>query len=86
MEPVNVGIAGIILLIILFAIRVPVAFAMGIMGFLGFSYLAGLDAALNMVAVELLNVFFFLYPYVSSSYVCAYGMYCFQNRHDRTHL
>jgi len=57
MDPVTAGIIGIILLLILFSIRVPVAFAMGIMGFVGFTYLVSLNAALEMVAVDLFDIF-----------------------------
>jgi len=57
MDPVTAGIIGIILLLILFSIRVPVAFAMGIMGFIGFTYLVSLNAALEMVAVDLFDIF-----------------------------
>jgi len=57
MDPVTTGIIGIIILLILFAIRVPVAFAMGIMGFVGFTYLVSLNAAFEMVAVDLFDIF-----------------------------
>jgi C4-dicarboxylate transporter, DctM subunit len=57
MTPVAVGVSGIIILILLFTSRVPVAFAMGIMGFLGFSYLVSLDAGLEIVAIDLFEIF-----------------------------
>jgi C4-dicarboxylate transporter, DctM subunit len=57
MDPITAGSAGIVVLIILFAIRVPVAFAMGIMGFLGFSYLVSPSAAVNMIAIDLFDIF-----------------------------
>jgi C4-dicarboxylate transporter DctM subunit len=51
------GALGVLILIILFLSRVPVAFSMGIMGFLGFSYLASLNAGVDMVAIDMFQVF-----------------------------
>ena len=51
------GALGVLILIILFLARVPVAFSMGIMGFLGFSYLASLNAGVDMVAIDMFQVF-----------------------------
>lgn len=46
-----VGVTGIIvLLVMLFVLGTPVAFALGIVGFLGFSYVVSWTAGLNMVA------------------------------------
>jgi len=57
MGPVSIGVSGIFVLLLLFGSRVPVAFSMGIMGFLGFSYLVSLDAGLEMVAIDLFEIF-----------------------------
>lgn len=57
MTPVSAGIIGVIFLLFLFTIRVPVAFSMGIMGFLGFSYLVSLNAAFEMIAVDFFDIF-----------------------------
>lgn len=57
MGPVSIGVSGIFVLLLLFTSRVPVAFAMGIMGFLGFSNLVSLDAGLEMVAIDLFEIF-----------------------------
>jgi tripartite ATP-independent transporter DctM subunit len=51
------GALGILILIILFLSRVPVAFSMGLMGFVGFSYLASLNAGLDMIAIDMFQVF-----------------------------
>jgi C4-dicarboxylate transporter, DctM subunit len=56
MSPVSLGLLGVGVLLILFVSRVPVAFAMGIMGFVGFSYLASFNAALDMVAIDMFQV------------------------------
>lgn len=46
-----IGIIGILaLLFILFVFGIPVGFAMGIVGFIGFSYVINLDAGFNMLA------------------------------------
>jgi tripartite ATP-independent transporter DctM subunit len=58
MDPVNVGILGIFLLILLFLIRMPVAFAMAFVGFLGFSYLSTLKAGLRLLARDFFEQFF----------------------------
>lgn len=53
-----VGIAGIVaLLLILFFLGIPVGFAMGIVGFLGFCYLVSFKAGLNMVGSVLWETF-----------------------------
>ncbi len=58
MDPVNVGIFGILLLVLLFLIRMPVAFAMAFVGFLGFSYLSTLKAGLRLLARDFFEQFF----------------------------
>jgi len=57
MSPAFIGTLGIILLVLLFLSRVPVAFAMGIMGFVGFSYLTSLNAGMEMIAIDMFQVF-----------------------------
>ncbi len=49
MEPVTTGLVGIGLLLVLFMLDMPVAFAMGIVGFLGFSYIVGLDSGMALL-------------------------------------
>ena len=57
MDPVTIGILGIIVLIILFALEIPVAFAMAITGFLGFGYLVSFSAGLEMLAIDFFENF-----------------------------
>ncbi|MFH1153540.1 MAG: TRAP transporter large permease [Pseudomonadota bacterium] len=45
MEPVLVGLLGILALLLLFALDMPVSFAMAFVGFIGFGYLVSWDAA-----------------------------------------
>lgn len=58
MTPVIIGISGIvILLLVLFILGTPVGFAMGIVGFLGFSLMISMKAGLNMVGSVLWSTF-----------------------------
>jgi tripartite ATP-independent transporter DctM subunit len=53
MSPETAGIAGIVLLLLLFLLRMPVAFAMAFTGVLGFAYLGGLESALTLLAQDI---------------------------------
>jgi C4-dicarboxylate transporter, DctM subunit len=57
MSDVTVGIAGISLLLLLFVIRFPVAFAMALVGFAGFAYLVGSGPALVVLAKDIFETF-----------------------------
>jgi C4-dicarboxylate transporter DctM subunit len=57
MSPVTVGIVGIGFLIVLFLIRLPVAFAMGLVGVVGFAYLAGTGPALSILSQDIFEQF-----------------------------
>jgi C4-dicarboxylate transporter DctM subunit len=57
MSPVTVGIVGIGFLIVLFLIRLPVAFAMGLVGVVGFAYLAGPGPALSILSQDIFEQF-----------------------------
>lgn len=52
MSPELVGVLGIILLLFLFALRVPVGIAMLLVGFLGYCYLSSVDAALSKLGMD----------------------------------
>jgi len=53
-----IGISGIIiLLLVLFFLGMPVGFAMGIVGFVGFSYVVSFNAGVNMVGSVLWETF-----------------------------
>ena len=52
MTPETVGILGIALMIFLFLLRVPVAFAMAIVGLAGFTYLSDAESALSLLAQD----------------------------------
>ncbi|XXJ18509.1 TRAP transporter large permease [Desulfovibrio caledoniensis] len=58
MDPITAGILGTLLLLVsIFLFRIPVAFAMGIIGFGGFAYVLNWNAATGMLGTELWNVF-----------------------------
>jgi C4-dicarboxylate transporter, DctM subunit len=57
MSPETAGILGIGLLLFLFLLRMPIAFAMAFVGFVGFAYLAGSGPALNILAQDLFETF-----------------------------
>ncbi len=57
MSPIAVGIAGIVFLILLFLLRMPVAFAMALVGFVGFAVLASPEAALSLLANDIFGAF-----------------------------
>lgn len=57
MSPFAAGLAGIILLLIFMFFRMPISVAMAVVGFLGFSYVVSVEAAISVVAKDLYNVF-----------------------------
>ncbi|MCF8127492.1 MAG: TRAP transporter large permease [Deltaproteobacteria bacterium] len=57
MSPVTTGIVGIILLLILFLLRMPVAFSMTFVGLSGFAYLTGSKPALGLLAQDIFDTF-----------------------------
>jgi tripartite ATP-independent transporter DctM subunit len=61
MEPVTAGLVGIALLLLLFMLDMPVAFAMAMVGFLGFSYVVGLESGFALLARDVFDQLAF-YP------------------------
>lgn len=57
MSPATAGIVGIALLVLLFLLRMPVAFAMFLVGFTGFAYLTTPAAALSLIARDIFEEF-----------------------------
>ncbi|MBW2065029.1 MAG: TRAP transporter large permease [Deltaproteobacteria bacterium] len=57
MDPLLVGIIGVVVLIIGFFTGIPVAFVMALVGFAGFSYLNSLEAAYSRLVMDLWDVF-----------------------------
>ena len=52
-----VGIIGIGVLLLMFLIRVPVAFAMALIGFAGFAYIVTPEAAVSLLARDMFDQF-----------------------------
>lgn len=61
MEPVTVGLVGIVFLLLLFMLDMPVAFAMAMVGFFGFSYVVGLESGIALLARDVFDQLAF-YP------------------------
>jgi len=57
MSPVTVGIVGIGVLLLMFLLRMPVAFAMALVGLAGFAFLATPEAALSILARDIFEQF-----------------------------
>lgn len=57
MNPETVGILGICVLLLLFLLRMPIAFAMGLVGFVGLAYLDTLRAAYYTLSMDIFEVF-----------------------------
>lgn len=53
MSPEATGIVGIVVLLSLFMLKMPVAFAMAFVGFAGFAYLNGIESALTLLAQDI---------------------------------
>ena len=49
MSPSTVGIIGILLMLVIFVTRMPVAYVMTLVGVGGFSYLISMNAGLNLL-------------------------------------
>jgi C4-dicarboxylate transporter, DctM subunit len=57
MDPVSIGLLGIVFLVFLFLIRLPVAFAMAFVGLAGFSVLVSFPAACKLLARDIFEQF-----------------------------
>lgn len=57
MNPIHIGIIGVVLLIALLFSKFPVAFCMALVGLLGFGYLVSPGAALNIIIKDFYTVF-----------------------------
>lgn len=56
-SPLIAGIIGIIAFFVLLILRMPIAYAMALVGFAGFSYLVSPPASFSMVAKEIYSIF-----------------------------
>ncbi len=56
MNDVAIGILGLVILLALFMTGIELSFAMAIIGFVGFSYVRGIDSGLNLLATDVFDV------------------------------
>lgn len=57
MSPIIVGLIGIVVLIIIFFFRMPIAYAMIFVGFIGFTYLVSVKGGFNIIAKDFYYTF-----------------------------
>jgi tripartite ATP-independent transporter DctM subunit len=57
MNEVMVGLIGLAVVLVLFLTGIELGFAMALVGFLGFGYIVSFDAALNLLAKDIFDVF-----------------------------
>lgn len=57
MNSTLIGISGIVLMVAIFMTRMPVAYVMAMVGFLGFSIMSSLNGSLNLLAKDFYDVF-----------------------------
>ena len=51
MDPIIIGISGILLMLVLLLLRMNIGFAMGIVGFAGFALLTSFGAGISMIGM-----------------------------------
>ncbi len=57
MSAAAAGFLGIFIFLILMVLKMPIALAMGVVGFSGFAYVVGLNAAFRVISAELYSTF-----------------------------
>jgi C4-dicarboxylate transporter, DctM subunit len=57
MTPTTIGLIGIVVLVAMFFTRMPVAYVMTLVGFLGFSYLKGWQPGLKLLVRDMYQIF-----------------------------
>jgi tripartite ATP-independent transporter DctM subunit len=57
MNPMTTGLIGILIFFLLIALKMPIAYAMALVGFTGFAYLTTMPAAFALVSTELFSAF-----------------------------
>ncbi|HEN20627.1 MAG TPA: TRAP transporter large permease subunit, partial [Desulfobacteraceae bacterium] len=57
MDPTTVGLIGLAILIIFLFSRMPVAFVMGLLGVVGFSYVVSFEGGMRMLAKDFFDIF-----------------------------
>ena len=57
MSPTTIGIIGIFVMILIFFSRMPVAYVMTMIGFIGFSIMISFKGGLNLLSRNIYDVF-----------------------------
>ena len=57
MNPTTIGLIGIVVLVVLFFTRMPVAYVMALVGVVGFGVVVSPEAALNLLSRDIVDVF-----------------------------
>jgi len=57
MSPTTIAIIGVLLLLVLFLLRMPVAYVMALVGFAGFFYVTSIEAAFRLIAKDFFHLF-----------------------------
>lgn len=57
MSPTTAAIIGVVLLLILFLLRMPVAYVMALVGLIGFSYITSIGGAFRLIAKDFFHLF-----------------------------
>ena len=76
MTPIQIGILGCILMVVLFALSVPVAVSMVVVGVLGFAVLVNPTAALNILVTDFFSTFT-SYTFTTMPLFVLMGTLCF---------
>src|SRR4030067_1929835 len=56
MSEIAIGIVGLVVFLLLFATGIELGFAMALVGFVGFAYLNGFQAAINLLSRDVFEV------------------------------
>lgn len=82
MTPIQIGIMGCIIMVILFAFSVPVAISMVVVGAVGFAYLVSPTAALNIIVADFYETFS-SYSFTTMPLFVLMGTLCFYSNVSR---
>ncbi|UCF56252.1 MAG: TRAP transporter large permease subunit, partial [Deltaproteobacteria bacterium] len=57
MSPTTIAIISVVVLLILFFLRMPVAYVMALVGFIGFCYMTSIGGAFRLIAKDFFHMF-----------------------------
>ena len=82
MTPIQIGILGCIIMVVLFALSVPVAVSMVVVGAVGFAVLVNPTAALNILVADFFETFT-SYSFTTMPLFVLMGTLCFYSNISR---